>query len=266
MKNLFENWNSFLNETRYYDLSSFIPRDNLNPKFWIMDSRLDSSIRNKLLQIAEDFVNSIKINSFDIIDITFTGSSANYNWTEYADVDLHIILDFKQINENPGFVGDFFRTKSRLWNITHDIKIKGHEVEIYVQDLAEPHAATGVYSILLNRWNKKPQRSRPEIDENQVNKKASHISDIIDDVERLYHLKEYQLALETGKKLRNKLRNFRKCGLQREGEFSSENLAFKLLRRNGYLRKLADFLVNSYDKSNSMPPGKRDLEDIIDNL
>ena len=103
-------------------------------------------------------------------------------------------------------------------------------------------------------------------DENQVNKKASHISDIIDDVERLYHLKEYQLALKTGKKLRNKLRNFRKCGLQREGEFSSENLAFKLLRRNGYLRKLADFLVNSYDKSNSMPPGKRDLEDIIDNL
>ena len=267
MKELFSNWNSFLKENRYYDLSSFKPREKLNPKLWIKnDSRVENGIRRALLRIAEEFIDNIKIKPFDVLDVTFTGSSANYNWTEYSDIDLHIILDFKQIDENPGLVRNFFRLKSKMWNLTHEIKIKGYDVEIYVQDLAEPHASTGVYSLLLNKWVKKPIKARPEIDENQVNKKANYISDLIDEVENLFITKSYNKAYEMAGKVRKKIGNFRKCGLQSAGEFSSENLAFKLLRRNGYLRKLADFLVNSYDKSRSVPPGKRDIDKIMENL
>tara|TARA_A100001515_G_scaffold115335_1_gene96939 strand:+ start:1148 stop:1957 length:810 start_codon:yes stop_codon:yes gene_type:complete len=264
MKQLFSNWKGFLKESRFFDLSMFKPRETLSPKVWNFDKdRVDPKVREKLLQIAEDFIEQIKIKSFEVIDITLTGSLANYNWTDFSDFDLHIILDFKQIDENPGLVGDFFRTKSKIWNLAHDIKIKDHDVEIYVQDLAEPHASTGVYSLLLNRWVKKPIKLRPEIDENEVKKKAAHISDLIDEIENLYNQNEFGMALEMAKRVREKIRNFRKCGLQREGEYSSENLAFKFMRRNGYLRKLADLITNSYDKSMSIPPGKRDFDEFL---
>jgi len=264
MKELFSNWKLFLNENRYFDLSSFEPRESLDPKVWILEkSQIVPKIRAKLLKIAQNFIDKIEINSYDIVDITLTGSLANYNWTDFSDFDLHIVLDFKQIDENPGLVRAFFRTKAKIWNISHDIKIKGHDVEIYVQDLAEPHTSTGVFSLMLNRWVKKPIKMRPEIDENDVRKKAEYISDLVDEIESLFYREEFDMAYEMAKKVREKIRKFRKCGLRREGEYSSENLAFKLMRRNGYLRKLADLITNSYDKTMSIPPGKRDFDQFL---
>ena len=54
-----------------------------------------------------------------------------------------------------------------------------------------------------------------------------------------------EISLEEGltilKKIKGKLKNFRICGLQKGGEYSLENLVFKVLRRNGYIQKLFDF-------------------------
>jgi hypothetical protein len=46
----------------------------------------------------------------------------------------------------------------------------------------------------------------------------------------------------------------RKAGLQsEEREFSPENIAFKILRREGTLKKLNDLKYNAYDKELSLP-------------
>ena len=260
MKELLENWNEFLKESVYIDMSSFKPRDTLNPKLWSDEqTRLKPEVRKVLLQIAYDFLDEVKINSSDIVDITVTGSSANYNWTEYSDIDLHIVLDFRQIGEKVSLVKNFFHAKSKLWNLAHEIMIGGHEVELYVQELAEPHASTGVFSLALGRWVKKPRKHKPTIDQTMVHKKANTLVDLIDQIEKHFAIENYDIAHKMAEKVRNKIRNFRKCGLQDSGEYSSENLAFKTLRKNGYLRKLADLLISSYDKSKSFDPAKRDL-------
>ena len=49
-------------------------------------------------------------------------------------------------------------------------------------------------------------------------------------------------------KLKEKIRKFRKAGLDRAGEFSSENIAFKALRRNNYLENLSNLKHMAYDK------------------
>lgn len=54
---------------------------------------LKDEIREKLLEISNDFLNFIEINFF-VYDIVLTGSLANYNWSKYSDVDLHILIDF----------------------------------------------------------------------------------------------------------------------------------------------------------------------------
>ena len=79
-------------------LSSFYVQDSLNPKIWDdVDGQytMKPEIREKLLEIAEEFVSFLGIDIF-VQDVTMTGSLANYNWSEFSDVDLHIMYDFKE--------------------------------------------------------------------------------------------------------------------------------------------------------------------------
>ena len=63
---------------------------------------------------------------------------------------------------------------------------------------------------------------------------------------------ELEDALEMIDSVKDKLKKFRSCGLEREGEYSYENLVFKFLRRNGYIQKLFDFTNELVDKRLSL--------------
>ena len=52
--------------------------------------------------------------------------------------------------------------------------------------------------------------------------------------------------------MKEKIRDMRTAGLKRAGEYSAENLAFKLLRRTGYLKKMYDTHVSDYDSYMSL--------------
>ena len=54
------------------------------------------------------------------------------------------------------------------------------------------------------------------------------------------------------KKYKDKLKKYRTCGLEKDGEYSDENLVFKVLRRNGYIEKLFDFENKYIDKQLSL--------------
>ena len=58
----------------------------------------------------------------------------------------------------------------------------------------------------------------------------------------------YEDLSEKVKKVWKKVKDNRQKGLDREGEFSIENLVFKLLRRNGYIGKLISLKSKIYDK------------------
>jgi predicted nucleotidyltransferase len=83
-----------------------------------------------------------------VLDVQLTGSLANYNYTEYSDLDTHIIIDFKQINDDEELVKKALDGARFVWNQRHDIVIKGHDVELYIQDESEQHTASGLYSLL----------------------------------------------------------------------------------------------------------------------
>ena len=52
--------------------------------------------------------------------------------------------------------------------------------------------------------------------------------------------------------MKEKLGDMRRAGLERSGEYSAENLAFKLLRRTGYLKKMYDAYDSDYDSYMSL--------------
>ena len=251
MKVHFQNWRNHINSA---SVPSFRAKMDLNREFWGREDLLDQKIKEKLSQIAKDFMERSEVSNVPIKDMTFTGSLANYNYSKYSDIDLHIIIDFDDVDENSELVKEFFDFKRALWNQNHKILINGYEVEIYVQDVKEPHVSTGVYSVLDDKWLTKPDREETDIDYDNIKKKSKSLIDEIDDIERIEEIDVGVLEKKLNKinRLKEKIRKFRKIGLETDGEYSIENLAFKVLRRNGYLKKLSDLKKNTYDEMMSL--------------
>lgn len=231
------------------DLSGFTMKDTLNPKIWDGET-MKKDVRKTLLKIADDYFEGLELEGVDIEDVTMTGSLANYNWSKYSDVDLHILVDYNDIPVDESLVLDFLKSKSSAWNEAHDIKIYGFDVEIYVQDISEKHTSTGVYSVLNNQWNLKPEKQDVKIEKGMVKHKANVIMDRVEDLySDLHDDRDYETIVKKAEKLQDKIKKMRQCGLDSVGEFSVENMAFKALRRNGTLERLSDIKTLAYDKS-----------------
>jgi hypothetical protein len=139
-----------------------------------------------------------------------------------------------------------------LFNTDHDIKIFGYEVELYVQDSNEAHFSSGVYSVLFDEWSNKPKKEKVTIDKNLIREKSKQWMEIIDTALDAASDVTADDAREILKKCKNKLKKYRTCGLEKEGEYSDENLVFKVLRRNGYIEKLMNFENDVVDKELSI--------------
>jgi hypothetical protein len=236
---------------------SFETKDTLCQKIFDKDVdsfKMNKEIRKRLIEISDNFIESLGVEFF-IHDIVLTGSLANYNWSEYSDVDLHIIIDYSDIKGNDGsesflsIIKEFFDAKKNIWNEKHDIKIKEFDVELYVQDTNEPHISSGVYSVLNNEWLIEPKKESPNIDDRKILEKGEEFGKKIDTITDLGNNKNVITKIE---ELRKRLKKFRQSGLETGGEYSYENLTFKLLRRNGYIKKLLDFKNQIMDKKLSI--------------
>lgn len=226
-------------------LKSFKIKDSLNKKVWD-NFEIKIDIKEQLLKIAADFFNSLEL-EVEVKDIILTGSLANYNWSNYSDFDVHILINFKEVNDNLKLVKNYVDAAKTNWNKEHDIKISGYEIEVYIQDTAEEHRSTGIYSLLNNKWKVKPEKIDIIIDENTIKEKAESIMNRIDDLEDEYEDTEYEIFKEQLSKLWEKIKRIRKDGIE-EGEFGVGNLVFKLLRRNNYINKIITLKRKSYDQ------------------
>lgn len=228
-------------------IKSFYLKDDLNPRIWD-GFDINQEVREQLLQIAQDFYESLELDA-EIKDIVLTGSLANYNWSEkYSDYDLHILVDFEDVDDNEELVKKYVDAAKMNWNEKHDIIIEGYEVEIYVQDIDEPHQSSGIFSLLKDKWKVRPSKVDFKIDEKTIEKKARTIMTIVDDIESQIDEDKYDKFIEKINKVWEKIKKLRKSGLASEsGEYSTGNLIFKLLRRSNYIGKIMQLKKKSYD-------------------
>jgi peptidoglycan hydrolase-like protein with peptidoglycan-binding domain/murein DD-endopeptidase MepM/ murein hydrolase activator NlpD len=237
-------------------LDSFSLRDTLNPKIWDnpedpKDAKMKSNVKKALMRIAEEFIDYLGDDAF-VEDITLTGSLANFNWSEYSDFDLHIIVDLERFGKEEETYKELFNLKKQVFNDKHDIKIFGYDVELYAQGSEEKHESSGVYSVMEDKWINQPEKLKVNIDKSVIEDKVKNWNEKIENA--LQELKGEDL--EKGKKkiedLKSKLKDYRKSGLDKDGELSYENLTFKFLRRNGMIEKLFNTYDNYMDKELSI--------------
>ena len=233
------------------DLGTFDTQPELNQKVWSGDASIHPGVKAALLDIIEEFIEGLDL-GVEPEDIVMTGSLANYNWSKYSDIDLHIVLDFAEINDNEEMVKKFFDAVRSNWNKLHKIMVKGHEVEVYVQDSQEPHVSTGVYSLKNDRWLVKPAHTEPEIDQSTATKKMKSFAREVDKLSSIYDNGDYEGAYDYAERLKEKLKRMRRSGLEGIGIYSPENIAFKMLRRSGDIEQLFSIYTQAYDKTYSL--------------
>ena len=239
-----------LSISKHLDTDFLTPKDSLYKKFWKNNS-LNPIVSRKLMQIADEVIKSLDLND-EVKDVVITGSIASYNWHELSDIDLHIMIDFEQIDQNFDLVKRMLDQTRINWNKKHNIKIAGKEVELYFQHFDEPHESNGMWSLEFEKWIVEPVKLNPRIDINAVKKKAYAIIGCIEHLYKLFKQKDFKEAYKFSKKIKNKVSRMRQAGLDREGIYSPENLSFKVLRNDGHLEKLSSLKIMSYDNMMSL--------------
>jgi pyrimidine deaminase RibD-like protein len=217
----------------FHDLDNYNLADavkfhhRLNPRLWGKDEHLLPDVRDKLLAIASDFQEFLGVDDLNIQDITISGSNAAYSYTRHSDIDLHLVVDMP---DDPVYQ-ELFAAKKFQYNAEHDIKIAGVPVELYVQPSDQKHVSQGIYSVKNGDWTQVPQRRRASVDDSCVQHKTA-------DLDARIHSAIRSGDADAVNQLWEKIRTMRQTGLEKNGEFGCENIAFKLLRNSGCLTKL----------------------------
>ena len=222
--------------------------EDLNVKFWD-GLTLRTEVRDKLLEIGYIWAEFAKIPSNAIQDIILVGGNANYNYTEYSDLDLHLVVDKDEIAAcQTDFLDDFLRDKKRLWALTHDVNLYGQPVELYAQDINDPTPKNqGTYSVLNGWWIQEPRKQYVDFSDPLLKQKVRDMMERIDDL-----IDTQADDITVLNKLKEKIRTMRGSAIQRGGEFALENLVFKELRNRGYLDKLSKYIRTIEDRNLSL--------------
>lgn len=269
------------------NLKSFDLHDKLNDKIWDKENNLRRDIREDLINIASDFYDTLDIaeiteegdpdkkpdKTFNkyIKDVFLVGSLASFNYSSYADIDLHLLMDENKLVGNNklalNILKKYFTECKNDWNLKHsDLKIEGYDVELYVQDVKEENASNGVYSLFNDEWVKEPKPlDTTNLDRAWVEKKALDYIEQIDSLEEIINsnsdLELIEKAKDELKKIKDKIVQGRRDSLAAgQGEMNSYNILFKILRRSGHIGKINDLTVKAYDMLNSIQKQKESID------
>ena len=238
-----------IDELENYNLADAVGyHDELNPGLWGKDEHLRPEVREALLRIADDFREFLGVDDLEVKDITISGSNAAFNYTPTSDIDLHLVVNIPELNDE--VYRELFNAKKYQYNDQHDIRVRGADVELYVQPAEDKHVSQGIYSVANQKWLSVPRRQRAAVDDDSVRHKAEDLEARI------------QQAISSGNRevmdsLWQKIKDIRKSGLEQKGEFSTENLVFKILRVNGLIERLQTARQSARDQELSLSERKR---------
>jgi hypothetical protein len=217
--------------------------DKLNNKLFTKENLLKEQVRDKLLEIVDEFLTDLKEQDIQIKvdDILLICSNASYNYTKDSDIDLHILANSKATKYSDDVASSLYSAYRSLFNKQLDISMFNIPVELFVETESSARVSNGIYSVKKNKWLKKPEpQAIPEIDKEALTALTDtwreRCETLIDSI-KADELKDEKKVVKLIDDIYTKLR---KKGISK-GEYSIENLAFKELRNDGYLDKLKDY-------------------------
>lgn len=244
------------NKVEDIDFSQFQIQDTLCPKIFNLETKMMlPEIREKLLEISFAFYEYIEIEPIKYSDVILTGSLASYNWSDFSDLDLHVVIPFSDVTDNVDIVENMLWALKSKFNQDHEIVVNDFKVELFAQDEHAPSlVSNGIYSIQNDKWIKFPKKIKYfNINKDRIYRLINHFNERYADILKLsQNIKpgdNLENILSLLDSLSDDIFKMRKKGLNSPaGEFSSYNLAYKILRRGNMLnniRKLSDDIFDT---------------------
>ena len=241
-----------ITELDSYNLADAVKfNDQLNPVIWTGE-KIKPEVRERLLAIAEDFKEFLGLSDIEVKDITISGSNAGYTYTPHSDIDLHLVVDIPQADANDVY-RELFDAKKYQYNDLQNITIGDYDVELYVEDARKQPVSQGIYSVLNNDWIKIPLKRKATVNDEAVKSKFEDLGHRIDAAITSQDFDKIN-------SLTNKIKNMRQAGLDAHGELGPENLAYKILRNQGMIKKLYDARTHARDDQLSIPEQRRPVQ------
>ena len=209
----------------------FEVHETLNPKLWSSDNKLLDDVKVKIVEIIEQFISTCDI-PINMVDAHLVGSNASYNYTQYSDLDVHIISNFDLVDAPKEILQVLYNALKAKFNADYDISIRGIDVEIYVEDIRSTAISNGVYSLYEDRWIRFP-------------KKLTDVPQVEIEPEFSEWKEKFQTAINSGNSdsivnVINDIYILRKNSLDSEGEYGKGNQIFKEIRNCGLLDSAKD--------------------------
>ena len=198
--------------------------DNLNTKIWDEENNLRPIVREKLLQIVKQYAEDSEVLRYnDILDAEIVGSNASYNYTPQSDLDLHLVVNMENLSCDPALFQLACNAEKINFNKSYDIRVRGIEVELYVEDVKSSTASNGVYSVFENKWIKFPAKIEvPSFEED-----AGYNTLLNDYKNKAEALLGPDASVEAINNYIDSLYTLRRSGIMTDGEFSKGNFIFK---------------------------------------
>jgi hypothetical protein len=209
----------------------------LNSLLWSDQGQLDPMVRSHLIKIANHFKRFVDLD-FEVLDLQITGGQTSRYWTNHSDLDLHLITDYTSIDCDQE-LAELFDTKRLLYKQQHKIEIRGIPVELYVEDSREP-AVGGAYSLIRDQWVRPSTEPQGPLDLDRVAQYAARWQQIIQATTAINDI-------DQARKVMSVLKDYRRKGLARSGEYGVANLVFKSLRNSGLVDQLRQQITDLED-------------------
>jgi hypothetical protein len=137
-----------------------------------------------------------------------------------------------------------FDAKRRLWKERHNITVHGIPVEVYVEDAGRPVNGS-TFSLLKDQWLKPPKPQPVDWEEDEI------LAEVAVWLNRMLAVVESR-NLDEIEQFKDQIKQYRTAGLRKNGEFGTENLAYKTLRNLGAISWLMQISVALKDQELSI--------------
>lgn len=214
--------------------------DKLNPAIWNSDNTLKEGVKEAIEKIVDQFVEDLPV-PMEIVDIIIVGSNASFNYTQYSDIDIHIVANNEVLPYDSKMLTLLYNAAKNKFNREYSMTIKGLPVEISIEDINTSCCSNGVYSVSNSEWVKFPKPINATMYDMTTTEAYRKLCAKIENI----------LSNPTSSDIRemiNHLYIIRKNSIMIDGEYGKGNLLFKEIRNNGMLQKLKDELYNILSK------------------
>jgi predicted nucleotidyltransferase len=239
------------------NMNSFTIKDELCSDIFKKGNLMRRNVLTGIKKIYKDVLTKLNIDKNAIKDVILVGSIVSYHYSSYSDIDIHIIVDMEKIDKNKELVKKWLDSERKIWNEQNDVTILGYEVEIYFQDVDEIIVTNGIYSIMKEKWLEFPKRETFTLDVDSIKKKAIKLINTIEIMN-----KGGRPRINSMEKIWKDIVKGRKDDIQKNGEFGTMNIVFKILRRSGHL-KLLNMMITKLKNKMISESGIDKLKDKI---